>query len=108
MRLLAKFDYLCISSGAHGDELEPAQAYSHILLKTLAEALRTKVRAKNTDVVEYIDSLVPRILNVFVVSALWPEDRKVVATDYRLFKVAGDIVTLVVQSLPVSSVSRLS
>lgn len=106
VRLLAKFDYLCFSSGAYGDDLEPAQAYSYMILKTLAETLRTKINRKNVDVVKYIDSLVPHIFNVFVVSAFNAGDRKVVAADSRLVKVAGDIITSVVQSLPDSSVSR--
>ena len=104
---MAKFDYLCFSSRVQGDELELAQAYSYMILKTLAEALRTKVKGKNADVVKYIDSLVPRVLNAFAVSAFLSEDRGIVASDPRLFKVAGDIITLVVQSLPLSSVSRV-
>ena len=107
VRLLAKIDYLCFSSGVHGDDLEPAQAYSHMILKTLAETLRTKINNKNVDVVKYIDSLVPHIFNVFVVSAFHTGDRKVVAADSRLVKVAGEIITSVVQSLPISSVFQL-
>jgi DNA repair/transcription protein MET18/MMS19 len=105
VRLMAKFDYLCFSSRVQGDDLELAQAYSYMILKTLVEALKTKMKGKDADVVKYIDNLVPRLLNVFAVSASWSEDRVIVASDPRLFKVAGDIITLVVQSLPVSSVS---
>lgn len=103
---MAKFDFLCFSSRVQGDELELAQAYSYMILKTLVEALKTKVKGKNADVVKYIDNLVPRLLNVFAVSASWSEGRVIVASDSRLLKVAGDIITLVVQSLPLSSVSR--
>lgn len=89
------------------DELELAQAYSYMILKTLLEALKTKVKGKNADVVKYIENLVPSLFNVFAVSASWSGDRVIVASDPRLFRVAGDIITLVVQSLPLSSVSRV-
>lgn len=108
MRLMAKFDYLGFSPEVQGNELEPAQAYSYMILKTLAETLKAKVKGKNADIMKYIDSLVPRIFNVFVVSASRSEDRKIVASDPRLFKVAGDIITLVVQALPDSSVPQLA
>jgi DNA repair/transcription protein MET18/MMS19 len=107
VRFMAKFDYLSFSSGLQGDELELAQAYSYMILKTLAEALRMKVKGKNADVVKYIETLVPHVLNAFAVSAFLSDDRRIVASDPRLFKVAGDTITLVVQSLPLLSVCRV-
>lgn len=104
VRLMTKFDLLCFPSQLDGDDIEPAQAYAHMILKTLALTLDTKVKAKHPDVAKYIDSLIPRIFNVFVASAFVPGDRKVVASDPRLFRVAGQIITSVVQSLPASLV----
>jgi len=104
VRLMTKFDLLCSPSKLDGDDVEPAQAYAHMILKTLALTLDTKVKAKHPDVAKYIDSLIPRIFNVFVTSVFVAGERKVVASDPRLFRVAGQIITSVVQSLPVSLV----
>jgi len=104
VRLMTKFDLLCFPSKLGSDDVEPAQAYAHMILKTLALTLDTKVKAKHPDVAKYIDNLIPRIFNVFVASVFVPEELKVVASDSRLFRVAGEIITSVVQSLPISFV----
>ncbi|KAF9531685.1 RNAPII transcription regulator C-terminal-domain-containing protein [Crepidotus variabilis] len=98
IRLTAKFDLLCIPSDTT-DDLEPSQAYAHMLLKTLLQTLTSKVLAKHADVAKYIDTVVPRILNVFVASAFF-EREETVFSDPRLISTAAGIITLVVQSLP--------
>lgn len=108
VRLMTKFDLLCFPSGNPGSDLEPSQAYAHMILRTLGQTLETKVEAKHLDVAKYIDSLVPRIFNVFVTSALSIDDRKMITCDSRLLRAAGKIITLVMQSLPVESDSFLA
>lgn len=103
IRLTTKLDLLCFPSQIGTQEdLEPSQAYAHMILKTLAQTLATKVKAKHPDVSKYVDRLVPSIFNIFVASAFLAEKRNVVAADSRLIGVAGEIVTLVIQSLPLS------
>jgi len=106
VRLMTKLDLLCFPSGDVGSDLEPFQAYAHMILKTLEQTLETKVEAKHSDIAKYIDSLVPRIFNIFVASALSSDKRKMIASDPRLLRVSGGIITLVVQSLPVLFVSH--
>lgn len=72
-----------------------------MILKTLAYALSTKVKQKHPDIPKYIDRLVPSIFNLFVTCALLASERPMVATDPRLIQVAAEIITMVVQSLPV-------
>jgi len=87
-------------------------AYAHWILTTLAKTLQKKVDTKDPDVAKYIERLVPGIFNLFVFSALavteddgdegkdgWRK-RVSVATDPRLVKKAGEIVSLVIQVLP--------
>ena len=102
VRLSTKLDLLCVPSGSETsatEDLEPAAAYAHSILKTLADVLATKIELGHTDVVKYVDRLVPRLYNLFVYSALEAETREVVATDPRLLAVAAQIVTLVTQTL---------
>jgi DNA repair/transcription protein MET18/MMS19 len=106
VRLMTKLDLLCFPSGDVGSDLEPFQAYAHMILKTLEQTLETKLKAKHSDIAKYIDSLVPRIFNIFVASALSTDKRKMIASDPRLLRVSGGIITLVVQSLPVLFVSH--
>ena len=95
------------SSAAPGDDasenpdvdLEPAAAYAHSILKTLADVLAAKVELGHPDVVKYVDRLVPRLYNLFIYSALAAEERPMVATDPRLLAVTAQIVTLVTQTL---------
>ena len=84
------------------EELETAAAYAHSILKTLANVLSAKLDEGHTDVVKYIDRLVPRLYNLFIYSALVGEERPMAATDPRLLSVAAHIVTLVSQSLSAS------
>ncbi|KAI8996433.1 ARM repeat-containing protein [Trametes punicea] len=103
VRLSTKLDLLCVpSSASAGDstaDLEPAAAYAHSILKTLADVLSAKIELGHTDVMKYIDRLVPRLYNLFIYSALLAEERAMVATDLRLLAVAAQIITLVTQTL---------
>jgi len=71
-----------------------------MILKTLSQTLTTKVKRKHADVSKYIDRLVPSLFNIFVASAFLSDERELVATQPRLIQVAADIITLVVQALP--------
>ncbi|KAH9913980.1 ARM repeat-containing protein [Epithele typhae] len=101
VRVSTKLDLLCLPSSPLSPEaLEPTSAYAHSLLCTLADVLSTKVEAGHTDVVKYVDRLVPRLCGMFVYSALATEDGMAMpATDPRLIAIAGQIVTLVTQTL---------
>ena len=100
MRFSTKLDLLCAPSAAEGDA-EPAAAYAHSILRTLADVLAAKIERAHADVVKYVDRLVPRLFNLFVCAALAPGGAGGSAgTDARLLAVAAQIVTLVVQTLP--------
>ncbi|KAI1791817.1 ARM repeat-containing protein [Ganoderma leucocontextum] len=106
VRFSTKLDLLCVPSASSPasleDDLEPAAAYAHSILRTLADVLSAKIDRGHTDVVKYIDRLVPRLYNLFIYSALVSEERPMAATDPRLLAVAAKIVTLVSQSLSAS------
>jgi DNA repair/transcription protein MET18/MMS19 len=106
IRLTTKLDLLCIpvaSSTSRVTDIEPIAAYAHSILATLAKTLATKVNMKHTDVPKYLHSLVPRLYNLFLRSALSDSDNMATA-DHRLVSLAAQIVTLVVQALSLKSV----
>lgn len=90
--------------------MEPAAAYAHALLTTLGNVLEKKVDRGDVDVQKYVDRLIPRLVNLFVCSALAAveagqgERRGLLVSDTRLVSVAGRIVNLVVQTLSVQCV----
>ena len=112
IRLTTKLDLICLPSAglsmSASDDLEPHSAYAHAILKTLSQTLAAKVQRKDPDVVKYIDRLVSHIFNLFVSSAFLSDERPMIATDPRLLQVAGEIITLVVQSLPLQLVKGQS
>ncbi|KAF8817465.1 ARM repeat-containing protein [Phlegmacium glaucopus] len=103
VRLTTKLDLICLPSAWQSitsSDIEPDTAYAHAILKTLSQTLAVKVQKKDPDVVKYIDRLVPHIFNLFISSTFLSDERQVITTDPRLLQVAGEIITLVVQSLP--------
>lgn len=108
VRLTTKLDLICLplarQSITASDDIEPDAAYAHAILKTLSQTLAVKVQKKDPDVVKYIDRLVPHIFNLFISSAFLSDERTVIIAGPRLLQVAGEIITLVVQSLPLQSV----
>lgn len=104
IRLITKLDLLSFPDAGQSladDDLEPSAAYAHMILKTLAQTLGTKVKKKHADVSKYIDRLVPNLFNIFVASAFISDEREMIAIEPRLIQVAGEIITLVVQSLSI-------
>lgn len=122
IRLTTKLDLICLPNAPSAmlspitnEEVELHAAYAHWMLNALTKTLQKKVDREDPDVPKYIERLVPRIFNLFVCAAAaaseqnasveeevrWPT-RAVVATDPRMVKKAGEIVTLVVQSLPLA------
>lgn len=75
-----------------------------MILKTLAQALVTKAKKEHLDIPKYIDRLIPSIFNIFVASEYLSSEKVMIATEPRLIEVAAEIITLVVQSLPVQFV----
>ena len=101
IRLTTKVDLVCIptTKPSTGNE-EPNAAYAHSLLKIIANTLSAKVDKGHPDVAKYIDRLVPRLYNLFFYSALLGEGQSLATTDRRLVSVAGEIITLVIQCVP--------
>ncbi|KAL1662729.1 RNAPII transcription regulator C-terminal-domain-containing protein [Schizophyllum commune] len=97
-RVTTKLDLVCTASIPEA-ETDLTVAYAHALLRTLSQTLSAKVDAGHVDVVKYIDRLVPLLFNLFIFSAV---TSLTVGTDSRLISVAGDIITMVVQALPVA------
>ncbi|KJA28181.1 hypothetical protein HYPSUDRAFT_130307 [Hypholoma sublateritium FD-334 SS-4] len=105
IRLTTKLDLLCFPASEQAQvvarDTEPSAAYAHMILKTLAQALVTKVKKEHLDIPKYIDRLVPSIFNLFVASEYLSSEKVMIATEPRLIEIAAEIITLVVQSLPV-------
>ena len=105
-RLLIKLDLICMPKSmtvVADSEPELAAAYAHSILIAFVIALETKVKLKHLDIPKYIDRLVFPLFNFFVYSSIGPEN--MVATNSRVIKAAGRIVTLVVQTLPIQYVT---
>jgi DNA repair/transcription protein MET18/MMS19 len=104
IRLISKLDLISFPSPEQlpvvSADLEPTAAYAHMILKTLAQTLTIKVKKKHVDVPKNIDRLVPSLFNIFISSAFLSDEREMIAIEPRLIQVAGDIITLVVQTLP--------
>ncbi|PPQ62900.1 hypothetical protein CVT24_006298 [Panaeolus cyanescens] len=111
IRLTTKLDLLCFPSDQvsqlDGDN-EPTAAYAHSMLKVLSECLSTKSKNKDTDLVKYIERLVPLIFNLFIASAFMEKERPMAANNPRLLTVGGEIINLVVRSRQASYASILS
>ena len=112
MRLSTKLELLCVPAPASSTDstavsangspdLEPAAAYAHSVLRTLADVLAAKVDAGHADVAKYADRLAPRLFALFAGAAFLAEDTPggAVAADARLLAVAAQIVTLITQTL---------
>lgn len=121
IRLTTKLDLICVpnvssvaSQSTTIEELELYAAYAHWILTTVVKTLQKKIDKDHPDVAKYIDRLVPKLFNLLVSAAFTVSDeisdlseerqlwrkRVGVATDHRLVKKAGELVTLVVQTLP--------
>lgn len=68
-------------------------------MRTIADVLEAKIKLGHTDVVKYIDRLVPRLYHLFIYSALASDGTPLIATEPRLVAVAAQVITLVVQTL---------
>jgi DNA repair/transcription protein MET18/MMS19 len=81
-------------------DAEPSAAYAYSILKTLANTLARKVDLAHADIPNYIDRLIPHLYNLFIFSAVVSDGTYMVATEPRLVRVAAQIVTLVIQTVP--------
>ncbi|KAF5355338.1 hypothetical protein D9758_006078 [Tetrapyrgos nigripes] len=97
IRLLTKLDLLCFPA-VLDDDKEPTAAYAHSILTTIYQTVLVKADDGHVDLVKYIESLVPRLFNLFVYSAFVYEGNSI-ANDTRLVAVGGQIITVVVRSL---------
>ncbi|XP_006461777.1 hypothetical protein AGABI2DRAFT_185880 [Agaricus bisporus var. bisporus H97] len=100
IRLTTKLDLICVPNSTTIEELELYAAYAHWILTTVVKTLQKKIDKDHPDVAKYIDRLVPKLFNLLVSAAFTVSDEIRVATDHRLVKKAGELVTLVVQTLP--------
>ncbi|KAJ4492562.1 ARM repeat-containing protein [Lentinula edodes] len=100
IRLTTRLDLLCVPSETVPlpADREPRVAYAHSILITLHQTLLAKVDDGHADVAKYIETLVPRLFNLFIYSALVSNEVNLIATDTRLITVAGQIIGTVVQN----------
>lgn len=101
VRLLTKLDIVCAPK-ADNERLrntEARDAYAHNILKTLVSVLELKVNAKHTDVPKYVNQLVPRLFNLFIHLSVLSCTRDMGKVDPRVIQVAGNAITLVVQTV---------
>jgi len=105
IRLITKLDLISFPNAAQplavSEDPEPSAAYAHMILKTLAQTLATKVKKKHADISKYVDRLVPSLFNIFVASAFISDEGRMIAIDPRLIQVTAEIITLVIQSLSI-------
>ncbi|KZT25249.1 ARM repeat-containing protein [Neolentinus lepideus HHB14362 ss-1] len=102
VRLTTKLDMICGSTTHPQEDVEPNAAYVHSILLTLRNVLEEKVDLDHTDVPKYLDRLVCRLFNLFAFSVLQPAALHMVASEPRLLKTTGEIITFVVQVTPVA------
>ncbi|EPQ56802.1 hypothetical protein GLOTRDRAFT_128555 [Gloeophyllum trabeum ATCC 11539] len=86
VRLTTKLDLICGSTAHSQEDIEPSAAYAHSILLTLRNVLKDKVDLGHLDVAKYLDRLATGL--------------HMVASEPRLLKTAGEIITLVVQVIP--------
>ncbi|KAF8825853.1 hypothetical protein HHX47_DHR6000662 [Lentinula edodes] len=100
IRLTTRLDLLCVPSETVPlpADREPRVAYAHSILITLHQTLLAKVDDGHADVAKYIETLVPRLFNLFIYSALVSNEVNLIATDIRLITVAGQTIGTVVQN----------
>ncbi|KAJ3902626.1 ARM repeat-containing protein [Lentinula edodes] len=100
IRLTTRLDLLCVPSETVPlpADREPRVAYAHSILITLHQTLLAKVDDGHADVAKYIETLVPRLFNLFIYSALVSNEVNLIATDTRLITVAGQTIGTVVQN----------
>ncbi|KAL0577529.1 hypothetical protein V5O48_004470 [Marasmius crinis-equi] len=105
IRLSTRLDLLCFRNHPNppnATTLEPDAAYAHSMLHTIHKVLVAKIDDGHPDVAKYIDVLVPRLFNLFISSAILSAQRYNIGVEPRLITAAGQITTLIVQSLPVA------
>ncbi|ESK97793.1 dna repair transcription protein [Moniliophthora roreri MCA 2997] len=105
IRLTTRLDLLCFPhsrSDATEADLEPDAAYGHSILLTIHKVLLAKIDEGHHDIPKFIDSLVPRLFNIFVYSAMTSDGRYMVGIDPRLIIAGGRIITSIIQSLPLA------
>lgn len=107
IRLSTKLDLVCGSAGslALDIDLELSAAYAHFILTALVHTITTKIRLEHADLPKYVDRLVSRLYNLFIYSALVSTgNENMPATEVRVIGAAAQIITLVIQTLPVQYV----
>ncbi|KAH8111038.1 ARM repeat-containing protein [Phellopilus nigrolimitatus] len=110
VRLSTKLDLVCAPKTSCGEaqDTETRTAYAHSILRTLTSVLELKVNARHSDVPKYIDRLVPRLYNLFIYLSSAETSYGFIVTDSRLLSVAGQVITLVVQTIPIERQKKLA
>lgn len=105
IRLLTKLDLVCTGSSKSSDT-EPAAAYAHAILTTLADTLQIKIIRGDTDVPKFIDRLTPRLYNLFISGALMdPDNLQIPTQNPKVLKAAARVINIIVRPLPLGSVT---
>ncbi|TFL01612.1 Dos2-interacting transcription regulator of RNA-Pol-II-domain-containing protein [Pterulicium gracile] len=100
-RMSTKLDLICVPSVAP-QSLQNSVSYAYSLLATISKTLELKTAKDHADTAKYLDSLVWRLYNLFVFSALSPEEPvHFISRQEKLVQAASGIITLVVQILTV-------
>ncbi|KAL5531709.1 hypothetical protein ACEPAG_4586 [Sanghuangporus baumii] len=111
VRLTTKLDIVCAPKSDDPHEVQDPEsrtAYAHGILKTLGSVIELKVNANHVDVPKYIDRLVPRLYNLFIYLSL--ADKSASSNDLysKLLEISGQIITLVVRTVPTDRQKKLA
>ncbi|KAH7927892.1 ARM repeat-containing protein [Leucogyrophana mollusca] len=108
VRLTTKLDLLSgsLSGPGQGSELETVPAYAHSILTAISKTLAAKVEKKDADVPKYVDRLLPWLFKLFINASLVKAASLLL--DPRLLQVAGRIISLVVETLPLERQQRFT
>lgn len=99
VRMETKLDLLCATEFHHSEELEANIGYARGVINTLSTVLQVKMQAKHRDTGRYGVTIVPRLLGIVLEASLRPGSSKRVASDRRVIKELGSLITLLVQCL---------
>lgn len=112
VRLFTKLDLTCASVYTSAEERESNVGYARGLLITVLTVLEEKVQKGHSDVPRYGVTLCPRIFSLVLSASLRAADdpaaQAPVASDDRVIRDAGRLVTLLTRSLTVDKQAELA
>ena len=103
VRLTTKLDIVCGTKSESSEDYEARIAYAHGILRTVASVLEVKAKNSHADIPKYIDRLVPRLYNLFIALS-FSEISTSSKSFLRLLEVSGEVITVIVRTVPVECV----